>query len=125
MESEKKGLQEKIAVLTASQNDQIAALNKEIAAIPGQEEINILDERIRRLTDKKASLGIFKGKEKKALQEQIDQEIAAKTAVQNRMDAAKNEIEGRISTVKSEIKKKLSPLKSRVNSINTELTKRR
>lgn len=125
LESEQKGLQEQIAGLKASQNDQIAALNKEIAAIPGQAEIDNLDERIKKLTDEKASLGIFKGKEKKALQEQIDQATAEKKAVQDRMIAAKKEIEGRISAVKSEIQKKLSPLQSRVNSINTELTKAR
>ena len=125
LESEKKGLQEQIDALNASQNEQVAALNKEISAIPGQAEIDKLDERIVKLNNEKNSLGIFKGKEKKALQEQIDQVSADKKAVQDRMDAAKKEIEKRISFVNSEIQKKLSPLQSRVQSIDVELTKSR
>lgn len=125
LESERKDLQQQIAGLNTTQNEQVAALNKEIAAIPGQAEIDNLDERIKKLTDEKASLGIFKGKEKKALQEQIDQATAEKKAVQDRMIAAKKEIEGKISAVRSEIQNKISPLQGRVNSISTELTKAR
>lgn len=125
LESERKDLQQQIAGLNTTQKEQVAALNKEIAAIPGQADIDNLDERIKKMTDEKASLGIFKGREKKVLQEQIDQAIADKKAVQDRMDAAKKEIEGRISAVKSEIQKKRSPLQRRANSIKTELTKAR
>ena len=125
LESERKDLQQQIAGLNTTQNEQVAALNKEIVAIPGQTEIDNLDERIKKLTDEKASLGIFKGKEKKALQEQIDQATAEKKAVQDRMIAAKKEIEGKISAVRSEIQNKIAPLQGRVNSISTELTKAR
>ena len=105
LEAVQKGLQEQIAGLNASQTEQVAALNKEIAAIPGHAEIKNLEDRIQKLTGEKASLGIFKSKEKKALQEQIDQATADKKTVQDRMDAAKKVIEGRISAVKSEIQK--------------------
>lgn len=125
LESEQKDLEEQIATLYASQTEQVAALNNEIAAIPGKAEIDKLDERIVKLNNEKNSLGIFKGKEKNALQEQIDQAFADKKAVQDRMDAAKTEIEKRISAFNSDIQKKISPLQSRIDSIYAELNKER
>lgn len=95
-------------------NSKIAAFNKEIEAIPGKAEIDNVDERIKKLTEEKSTLGLFKGKEKKALQEQIDQANTEKKGIQDRMDAAKKEIEA-----------KISPLQNRVNTISNELTKAR
>ena len=95
-------------------NSKIAAFNKEIEAIPGKAEIDNVDERIKKLTEEKSALGLFKGKEKKALQEQIDQANTEKKGIQDRMDAAKKEIEA-----------KISPLQNRVNTISNELTKAR
>ena len=125
LESEKKDLEEQIDALYASQTEQVAALNNEIAAIPGKTEIDVLDERIVELNNKKNTLGIFKGKEKNALQEQIDQAFADRKKVQDRMCDAKNEIEKRISDVNSEIQEKISPLQSKINNIDTELNKAR
>lgn len=95
-------------------NSKIAAFNKEIEAIPGKAEIDNVDERIKKLTEEKSALGLFKGKEKKALQEQIDQANTEKKGIQDRMDAAKKEIEA-----------KISPLQNRVNTISNELAKAR
>lgn len=125
LESEKKDLSSQISALNASSNDQVAVLNKEISAIPGKTEIDNIEERIKKLTEEKSALGIFKGKEKKALQEQIDQANAEKKGVQDRMDAAKKEIEAKIANVKAEIQKKVTPLQNRVNTISNELTKAR
>lgn len=125
LESEKKDISSQICALNTSLNDQIAALNKEIAAIPGKTEINNIEERIKKLTEEKSALGIFKGKEKKALQEQIDQANAEKRSIQDRMDAMKREIEAKIESVKAEIQRKVTPLQNRVNTISDELTKAR
>lgn len=125
LESEKKELLEKISLLNSSCAEQVAAINKEIAVIPGKGEIDNLDTRIKKLSADKAALGIFKGKEKKALQEQIDQAEADKKAVQQKMSAAKAALESKISAIKSEVQGKISPLQSRANSITTELTKAR
>ena len=108
---------EEKASLEAEQKDlnsKISAFNKEIEAIPGKAEIDNVDERIKKLSEEKSALGLFKGKEKKALQEQIDQANTEKKSVQDRMDAAKKEIEA-----------KISPLQNRVNTISNELTKAR
>lgn len=125
LESEQKELNSKISALNASLNDQVATLNKEIASIPGKAEIDNIEAHIKKLTEEKSSLGLFKGKEKKALQEQIDQANTEKKAVQSRMETAKKEIETKISSVKSEFQKKISPLQSKIDKINTELTKAR
>lgn len=125
LEAERNELNSQISVLTTSQNDQVAALNKEIADIPGKAEINNLKERIKTLSDKRSTLGLFKGKEKKAIQEQIDQAYAEKKCVEDRMDAAKKEIESKIASVKADFQKKISPLQNRVNTISNELTKAR
>ena len=125
LESEQKELKDQINSLNASCDGQVAALNKEIAAIPGKGEIDNLDARIKQLSAEKAALGIFKGKEKKALQDQIDQAEADKKAVQEKMSAAKAALEEKIAAIKSDFQGKISPLHSRSNSINTELTKAR
>lgn len=125
LQAEQEGLNSEINNLNAKLNDQVAALNKEIAAIPGGAEIANIDERINKLTSDKNALGFFKGKEKKALQEQIDQLVSEKTAIQSRMAAAKKELEAKFAAAKADVQKKIAPMQSRVTAINNELTKAR
>ena len=125
LEAEKKELTAQIDSINTAANDQVSALNKEKNAIPGATEISNFDERIKKLTGEKNALGIFKGKEKKAIQVQIDQAEADKRSVQNRMAAAKKEIENKISSIRSEAQRKVSSLQSRISTINNELTKER
>lgn len=125
LESEKKDLTSRIRALNTSSNDQVAVLNKEIATISGKAEIGNIEERIKKLTEEKSALGIFKGKEKKAFQKQIDQANAEKKSIQDRMDVAKKEIEAKIESVKAEIQRKIAPLQNRVDTITDELTKAR
>lgn len=103
LESERAGLQE-----------QIASLQEEISNIPGSTEKENIQGRINSLSAEKSSLGIFKGKEKKVIQEKIDEANLELKRVVDRMESAKKEIE-----------KKIEPLQKRVNEINTELTKAR
>lgn len=125
LEVEQKDLNSQISALNTSLNNQVSTLNEEIAAIPGKSEIDNIEERIKKLSDDKSALGIFKGKEKKAIQAQIDQAYAEKKRVEDRMDAAKKEIESKIASVKADFQKKISPLQNRVNTISNELTKAR
>lgn len=125
LQAEEADLKTQINSLNTNLNEQVAELNREIAAIPGRAEIANLDERINKLTSDKNALGFFKGKEKKALQEQIDQLAAEKTAIQNRMAAAKKELEAKIAAAKADVQKKVAPMQSRVTAINNELTKAR
>lgn len=125
LEAERNDLNSQITALNASLNEQVAALNKEIASIPGKSEINNYEERIKKLTEEKSSLGLFKGKKKRAIQEQIQQANIEIKNVQDRMESAKKEIESKITSIKTEFKKKIFPLQSRVSAIGTELTKAR
>lgn len=125
LEAEKKDIFSQISALNASYDDQVAVFRKEIAAIPGKTEIDNIEERIKKLSEEQSALGLFKGKEKKALQEQIDQAISEKQAIQDRMDAVKKEIETKITSLKAEFQKKVKPLLNRVNTIYNELTKER
>lgn len=94
--------------------NQVAALKEEISNIPGSSEKENIQVRINALTVEKNSLGLFKGKEKKAIQEKIDVANLELKKVVDRMDAAKKEIE-----------KKINPLQKRIDEINIELTKDR
>ena len=125
LEAEQAELPEKIAALNASRDEQVKALRKELAEIPGKAEIEALDARIAKLTEEKAGLGIFKGKEKKALQEQIDQLGEEKQSIESRMAAKKKELEGKINLTIADFKRKISPLQSRLNEISDELSKDR
>lgn len=125
LESELKTLKEQIDNLNASCNDQVVALNKEISAIPGQIEIDNLNERVKKLSTDKASLGVFKGKEKKALQEQIDKIEAEIKTIRERMSVARSALEAKIATVKVDNQEKTVLLQSRIKEINVELTKER
>lgn len=109
-EDEKASLESEKSRLMAD----IDALQSEIGAIPGETEKHSLQERISKLTADKDALGIFKGKEKKAIQEQIDAAERELKTVVDRMAAAA-----------AEIQKRIDPLKSRIDTIETELTKAR
>lgn len=125
LEEERKGLNNQIASLQSDLNAQLDSFNRDISAISGASEIANLDSRIKQLSDQKASLGIFKGKEKKNLQEQIDQAYAERKAIQDRMNYERQAIERKIAAAKSEFEKKAAPLQSRIQAIYTELTKAR
>lgn len=107
---------DKIALETEKHEleSQIVELRNKIKKIPGTAEKANIQQRIEALTAEKNSLGLFKGKEKKALQEKIDAANLGLKTVSDRIDA-----------VKMEIDKKIEPLQRRINAINTELTKAR
>ena len=96
LETERESLKTQINNINDSLNEHITELNKEIERIPGKTEIANLDERIQKLENDRKGLGLFKGKEKKAIQEQIDQLTSEKAAIQSRMAAAKKELEAKI-----------------------------
>lgn len=95
-------------------NEQIKALNLEISKVPGKEIIDELNEKIKELRFEKKRLGIFKIKEKKAIQDEIDSKVL-------KMYSTKKKVDDEINA----IKEKVSPLNSRISQINNELTKGR
>ena len=95
-------------------SDKITALNDEIARIPEKAELEKLTDDINSLDAEKKALGLFKLKEKKQLQEKIDEIKSQKTAVFAKVDAQERVIQ-----------KKIDELRKRINEINKELKKDR
>ena len=93
---------------------EIQGYENDICKVPGQKEIDEFKKKINSLLNEKGALGIFKLKEKKAIQDKIDDETSKMNAVKKKMDDEINAI-----------KAKIDPLKSRISQINTELTKPR
>lgn len=93
-------------------NQRIEDLEKKAAAVPGEDEIKALVKERDELMTQKNSLGLFKGKEKKALQDQIDDLSSQIKEIEQRMDAEKN-------VIKAEI----PHLRERRTQINAELSK--
>lgn len=107
---------EKAALETekATLEEQISALKEEMSTILGSAEQENIQGHINALNAEKSALGLFKGREKKTVQEKIDVANTELKKVVDRMDAAKKEIE-----------KKIDPLQRRISEINSELTKAR
>lgn len=78
------------------------------------DEKSNIQERIKTLTEERARLGLFKGKEKKILQEKID---AANVELQI--------ISERVQAAIMEIQRKINPLCDRCDEIDNELTMER
>lgn len=125
LEAEKKSLENQIEAIKAETRRKAAEKKKEIETLPVLTEIANLDERIRTLTAHRDSLGFFKGKEKKATQEQIDQVSSEKRNAQGRYERSKREIENSIKALDSEENKSIAPLQNRIDAINEELTRNR
>ena len=107
---------EKASLEAENQNlsQQISELNSEISNVSGRAEMKNMEERIRKLEADKRVLGIFKGKEKKIVQDQID----AATAEMSQLSSKVNE-------AVDAIKRRIEPLEKRQAEIKTELSKPR
>ena len=120
LESEKKELEAKRDSLTA----QIADLDKQLAEkVPSEVESEKLKAQIKDLEDKKSKLGLFAGKEKR----QIAEEIAT---LQGRVDSLKSKVESEhsakdapLKTKKAELSADLDKAKKRISAIEAEFTK--
>ena len=103
LEEEKKPLLDEIEPIYF----QIKALTKEKDSVPAQKELEIVQDRIQSLEQQRDSLGLFKGKEKKTIQEQIDATIIEAAEIQEQVTKQQAEIE----------KEKIDPLRARLKTI--------
>lgn len=103
LESEKKELLENIKALELKLKD-----------IPQLAEQSSLQKEINDLAAKKKALGLFKGKEKKEIQANIDT-----------LGGKLKQVAEAVNSQTTAIKKEINPLKSRINAIDEELTKER
>lgn len=93
---------------------QIKELSDEIARIPEQAELSNLNSRYKQLSEEKGALNLFKSKEKRVLQEQMDTVNSEISRVKSKLDSAV-----------SGIKNRMTPLEARLKDIENELTKGR
>ena len=125
LEAERQELEGQIESLKSNMDAQISTLNKEIEDSSCTDEIAQVDAKITQLTNQKSSLGFFKGKEKKAIQGQIDQALAKKNTLQDRISKDIQEKKTKISSVKSTAQSMIDKLQNRIDQINNEFTKAR
>lgn len=121
-ERTKKELEEKVKELTVQMETEV----------PAEKDAKEVKERIQSLQNQFSKLGLFKGKEKKVLQETIDKEkndlAIINRQVEEQKNAIKNEISPKIEEIKRQIKPyqdKISEIKKHIKDINIELTKDR
>ena len=121
IDAELADLNKKVEEIIERIKQQVAEVRKEIDAIPGKEDLDRCDTTIQALSQEKEKLGIFKMKEKKALQEKIDQANAEKATIQAKMDAEKAKLEKKIDEMKKEGKAELAPFQKRIDELQAEL----
>ena len=136
LEAQKKELEAQLSPIT----EELAALDSKLqefkkkyeVKVPARLDLEALQSRIKALEQERSSLGLFKGKEKKALQEQIQalqtQLPALKHAVSEQEQIQKQDFAKEtapISTAIRESSNKKQQIKSEIDKINTELTKDR
>lgn len=117
LESEKKELTDKKSKLSA----EIADLDKQIKAaqptgnVPSEDESNKVKAQIKELENQRAGLGIFAGKEKKRIGEEI-------ASLQGRVDSLKSKIEEEKKSRTAEADKKVAPLKAKKNELEKQVS---
>lgn len=82
---------------------QVNELKAKIESIPGTDEEAAIQKQIDSLTAEKNSLGLFKMKEKRALQERIDAESVKLKEISDRMEKSKLELEREMNPIQRKI----------------------
>ena len=89
---------------------QVSELNAKIESIPGTDEKAAIQKQIDSLTAEKNSLGLFKMKEKRALQERIGAESVKLKEISDRMEKSKLELE-----------REMNPIQRKIDAIDKKL----
>ena len=101
--------------------EQIAALQKKKEEVPAFVQLNQIKSKIEKLQAEKKALGLFKTKEKQAIQVQIDSAEKEKEAAAKQAVIQQKEINGKIEPIRAELNKVIAKIKA----IENELTKDR
>ncbi len=125
LEDEKNEITSKIKAIEKELAEQVKLPNKEIQDLHYETVLGEFDKKISALTIEKSNLGLFKGKQKKELQEQIEKLTSEKAKMKANLDIQIKTIESKKNVMEKEAQKKLAPLQARLNAIKTELTKDR
>ena len=136
---EKKQLEEELVSLNAQLN-KVTSMNMRVSQIkgelatpfaPSEQEYQTVQKELSTLRTRMNSLGIFKVKEKKEIQAQINELQTKLSSLENTIkqekETRKNEINAEITQIEEELKHfdDKNTLQKRITEINTELTKPR
>lgn len=117
LDSEKKQLEDKKKDISA----QIADVDAQIKAaqptgnVPSEDETNKVKAQIKDLENQRAGLGIFAGKEKKRIGEEI-------ASLQGRIDSLKSKIEEEKKARAADAEKKIAPLKAKKDELDKQMS---
>lgn len=117
LDAEKKELADKKNKLNA----EIASLTKQIddaqptGSVPSEDESGKVSNQIKELEEQRAKLGIFSGKEKKRIGEEI-------ASLQGRLDSLKSKIDEEKKARTAEVDKKLAPIKAKKNELEQQVS---
>lgn len=127
LEQEKKELLDEISTIRKECKSAVSSIENEIEPIKANfnAEISELSKIISDLTAEKNSLGIFKSKEKKALQEKINEFENRKREAEFERRTQIHEIEKKVKKAAAPFDNKITKLDKRVKEIDRELTKDR
>lgn len=125
MTDERIKLKHEVKRLEQERKDAVNEIKKEKSTLPGRYEINDIKKQIEKLNAEKASLGLFKGKQKQALQEQIDELDSKIVSIQERMKDEKKAINQKADKMYHTFDSKINPLNKRIREIEKELKKPR
>lgn len=125
LQNERGTLIEQISNLKANIDEQNKCMYEEISRVPGKNELENCESMIKKLNDDKQSLGLFKIKEKRALQDQIDSFTQNKSNIEDRINKTKEEIRKKFNIIISDIQNQINALQRRVNEIDYELKRER
>lgn len=117
LENDKKELADKKSKL----NTEIADLTKQIndaqptGTVPSEDEASKVKDQIKELENQRAKLGIFAGKEKKRISEEI-------ASLQGRLDSLKSKIDEEKKARAAEVDRELTPIKTKKNELEQQVS---
>lgn len=100
---------------------QIARLEAQKETVPAKKQLDAIQSRMAELTAEKKALGLFKVKEKKIIQEKIDEVEAEAITARNLLDSQQSEIEETIVPLRGQ----LSDIVDKLSEITLEFEKDR
>jgi len=112
-------LQKELTKIAGENESKIKVLQKEKRDqdVPALKELNQTGDLIRELQNRRANLGLFKSKEKKALSEQINREESKLEQIREEVDRQKKELNTRIDNELQEIENQIKPIKNEMNNL--------
>ena len=117
LETERGNLNEKLSSLKSSFESKINSLRQELDEIPGKQELSSIEKSISELSNKKNSLGLFKNREKIAIQEKIDQLDSQRKEIAGKIELERSRIESQIKAVSAEFQPRIDDLQLKLHRI--------